>query len=262
MLDKKRQRKTHTLVFKFLKILIRSMLKMDGPPFTINSLLRLNTIKSHLEQGGKSRKKYTIANSGVLTDEQRDFYETNGFLVIKQLISSDKLDKYKQRFQTICSNNIRIPGMTVMKDVAIVKSEFVEGEKAITKIQDFCYDDELFEYCCLPEVLDYVKAFTGPNVMAMHTMLINKPPGNYHQTIKRILNIRCVVFIDPGSLTSRHPLHQDLYYFPFRPAERIVCAWTAMESINRQNGCLVVLPGSHKGELLKHEYPKWEGGVI
>ncbi len=28
-------------------------------------------------------------------------------------------------------------GMTVMKDVSIAKSEFLDGEKAITKIQDF-----------------------------------------------------------------------------------------------------------------------------
>jgi ectoine hydroxylase-related dioxygenase (phytanoyl-CoA dioxygenase family) len=31
-----------------------------------------------------------------------------------------------------------------------------------------------------------------------------------------------------------------------------------MEKITRQNGCLVVLPGTHKGELLVHEYPNWE----
>ena len=83
--------------------------------------------------------------------------------------------------------------MTVMKDVTICKSEFVEGEKAITKIQDFTNDDELFEYCCLPEVIQYVKSVTGPNVMAMHTMLINKPPG-----ILSILELRsnsvCVYF--------------------------------------------------------------------
>jgi phytanoyl-CoA hydroxylase len=64
-----------------------------------------------------------------------------------------------------------------------------------------------------------------------------------------------------GKKTSRHPLHQDLYYFPFRPADRIVCSWTAMEKVNRENGCLVVLPGSHKGELLQHEYPEWEVNI-
>lgn len=61
--------------------------------------------------------------------------------------------------------------------------------------------------------------------------------------------------------SGRHPLHQDLMYFPFRPAERIVCSWTAMEKVNRSNGCLVVLPGSHKGELLEHGTPQWESGV-
>ena len=31
-----------------------------------------------------------------------------------------------------------------------------------------------------------------------------------------------------------------------------------MEKVNRQNGCLVVIPGTHKGQLLQHDYPKWE----
>lgn len=50
----------------------------------------------------------------------------------------------------------------------------------------------------------------------------------------------------------------DLHYFPFRPADQVVCSWTAMEHVHKQNGCLVVLPGTHKTELLPHEYPKWE----
>jgi len=40
-----------------------------------------------------------------------------------------------------------------------------------------------------------------------------------------------------------------------------VCAWTAMETINRENGCLAVLPGSHRSSLHAHGYPEWEGGV-
>lgn len=34
-----------------------------------------------------------------------------------------------------------------------------------------------------------------------------------------------------------------------------------MEQVTRENGCLVVLPGSHRGSLYPHEYPQWEGGV-
>ena len=47
----------------------------------------------------------------------------------------------------------------------------------------------LRRYIGHPTVLDYVENFTGPNIMAMHSMLINKPP-------------------DSGKLTSRHPWHQ------------------------------------------------------
>ncbi len=39
-----------------------------------------------------------------------------------------------------------------MKDVTIVKSEYVEGEKAVTKLQDYQEDPELFRYCTLPQV--------------------------------------------------------------------------------------------------------------
>ena len=55
---------------------------------------------------------------------------------------------------------------------------------------------------------------------------------------------------------------QDLHYFPFRPSNQIVCAWTAMEKIDERNGCLVVIPGTHKNvNLLQHDYPDWEEGV-
>ncbi len=77
----------------------------------------------------------------------------------------------RQRFQDVCTGKCDRAGMTVMKDIAIAKSEFADGEKAITKIQDFVFDDELFGYCCLPEIIQYVENIVGPNIMAMHTMV-------------------------------------------------------------------------------------------
>lgn len=185
--------------------------------------------------------RFTLDNN-LLSPEQRHFYEENGFLVIKNLVSSEDIDCFRDEFTKICKNEVKVPGLVIMKDVAIAKSEFVPDQKAVTKIQDFVYHEELFRYCTLPQLVKYVECFTGPNVMAMHTMLINKPP-------------------DPGKKTSRHPMHQDLHYFSFRPADLIVCAWTAMERIDRRNGCLVVLPGTHKGILKPHDYPEWEDGV-
>ncbi|AWO97744.1 putative phytanoyl-CoA dioxygenase peroxisomal [Scophthalmus maximus] len=186
-------------------------------------------------------QRYTF-DSDLLTPEQRLSYEQNGFVLIRNLVPEEDVDKFRKAFERICRQEVKVPGMLVMRDVAIAKSEFVPDQRAVSKIQDFQEDPELFRYCSLPQILEYVECFTGPNIMAMHTMLINKPP-------------------DAGKKTSRHPMHQDLHYFPFRPADRIVCSWTAMEKVNRQNGCLVVLPGTHTGTLQEHDYPVWEGGV-
>lgn len=185
--------------------------------------------------------RYTF-DTNLLTADQQLFYEQNGFILIKNLVSEEDIDRFRKEFERICRQEVKVPGLVVMRDLAILKSEFVPDQKAVSKLQDYQEDPELFRYCSLPEILKYVECFTGPNIMAMHTMLINKPP-------------------DAGKKTSRHPMHQDLHYFPFRPADKIVCAWTAMERVNRQNGCLVVLPGSHTGTLKEHDYPEWEGGV-
>ncbi|XP_065058961.1 phytanoyl-CoA dioxygenase, peroxisomal-like [Rhopilema esculentum] len=200
----------------------------------------LSMASSSSKESG-SRFQYTLDNA-ILTKDQRLFYEENGFLVVKGLVPSTNIEKYRQRFQEICNGNVSVPFLTVMKDITHVKKGDNRQEKTINKIQDFQMDGVLSEYFKLPQILKYVQCFTGPDMLAVHTMLINKPP-------------------DPGTRTSRHPLHQDLHYFPFRPADRIVCSWTAMEKVDRSNGCLVVLPGTHKGTLLKHDYPKWENGV-
>ena len=62
-------------------------------------------------------------------------------------------------------------------------------------------------------MIPYLKSFCGDNVKSVHTMFINKPP---HM----------------GS-SSRHPFHQDLAYFPFRPANKIVAAWASLEDATK-----------------------------
>ncbi|CAG0888210.1 unnamed protein product [Darwinula stevensoni] len=145
-------------------------------------------------------------------------------------------------FIKLCNGEREKGQLTMMKDVSLMKQGVVQGERLVNKIQDFIHDDCLSRYCFLPQVLDNVESVIGPNIKAMHTMLINKPP-------------------DSGQMTSRHPMHQDLHYFPFRPADGIVASWTAMEPVHKENGCLFVVPGTHKGTLLQHDYPEWEGGV-
>lgn len=145
----------------------------------------------------------------------------------------------RERFNDYASGKIKPDGfLLLMKELSAVKENKID-ERTMYKIQELQFDDVLFGYCTHPKLLDYVEAIVGPNIMSISSMLINKPP-------------------DSGSKSSRHPLHQDCTYFPIRPDERIVGSWTAMQHIHRENGCLVVVPGSHKIGLLDHEYPEWE----
>jgi phytanoyl-CoA hydroxylase len=70
--------------------------------------------------------------------------------------------------------------------------------------------------------------------------------------------VNSMVVTKPPGVDGRHPLHQDLLYFGFRPGDAVVGSWTALEPVTRANGCLAVLPGSHRGELQPHEYPDWD----
>jgi len=155
----------------------------------------------------------------------------------KKLLTVEDMETYQKRFIQITNGEVeRSPMMLLMRDIVLAKQKDLVGEHFITKLQDWQDDPVLFSYCQHPKILPYVESVIGPNIRTVHTMLINKPP-------------------DLGIGSSRHPPHQDLWYFPFRPADAIVCSWTAMQHINKQNGCLFVQPRTHLGPLYKHEYP-------
>ena len=62
----------------------------------------------------------------------------------------------------------------------------------------------------------------GPNVKAMQSMLFIKAEGK------------------PGQAW-----HQDEYYIPTRDRS-LTAAWIALDDATVENGCLWVLPGSHR----------------
>jgi phytanoyl-CoA hydroxylase len=179
--------------------------------------------------------------SPTLSLSQLQHYWRHGYVVQRGLIDEGALKNLRERLAAVIEGSIpAAPGMLVMRDVMIakglVKADRPEGE--IAKVQDFRHDPVLFSYVEDARILDCVEQIIGANIQSIHTMLINKPPG----------------------VDGRHPLHQDLVYFPFRPADKIVAAQTALEPMTRENGCLTVVPGSHeRGGLRDHEDLPWEG---
>ena len=174
-----------------------------------------------------------------LTDAQIEDYWRDGFVVVPGLLGQADLDVWDKRFEDIVLGKVEINDrMLVMQDVMVAKGVIDPKSplERIQKLQDFELDPVLDGYCQHPAILECVERIIGDGVMTIHNMLINKPPN----------------------VDGRHPLHQDLLYFPFRPADDIIASWTAMTRVTKENGCLVVVPGSHRGELLPHENPDWD----
>ncbi len=172
-------------------------------------------------------------------DAQLAAYREHGFVVVPRLFGAETCARWVTHSEAIAHGQVPpAPGLLVMRDVMVAKGAVAPGSRleAIAKLQDFENDPVLWPYVTDEHLLAHVERFVGSEVFSLHTMLVNKPPH----------------------VDGRHPLHQDLLYFPFRPADRIVGAWTALERATRENGCLVVVPGSHRGELRPHENLDWE----
>ena len=79
-------------------------------------------------------------------------------------------------------------------------------------------------------LLDVAEAFVGPNVAFFAADYIAKPP-------REGLEVRW---------------HQDAHYWPLEPMEVIV-VWFAVSKTTRENGCVRVIPGSHRQGSLSHQ---------
>jgi len=104
------------------------------------------------------------------------------------------------------------------------------------EFQDYCpsvlaYDLAFLNYARIPEILDMVEQVLGDDFALWNSSFFAKPAHN-------------------GLAT---PWQQDGEYWPIRPVATCT-VWIAIDDANTTNGCLKLIPGSHKkNELLAHE---------
>jgi phytanoyl-CoA hydroxylase len=155
------------------------------------------------------------------------------------LFEHEQLTRWERRFEDIALERVqRSDTMILMKDIMVAKGAAQPASRlqGINKLLSFEDDPVLMEYAEAENLLSAVRRLIGHSLMTISSNVFNKPPG----------------------LDGRHPLHQDLRYFSLRPAEKIVAAWTAISACDRENGCLAVIPRSHRGPLQTHGNPGWD----
>jgi chlorinating enzyme len=81
-----------------------------------------------------------------------------------------------------------------------------------------------------PAVLDAVEALIGPDILVWNTAVLAKKPQN-------------------ADFVS---WHQDIYYWGNHP-DHVVGAWIAIADSTPENGCVQVIPRSHKEGVRRHD---------
>ena len=81
-----------------------------------------------------------------------------------------------------------------------------------------------------PSILDAVEAILGPDIMVWGSTFFIKEPHS----------------------ESYVSWHQDLRYWGL-DSDAVVSAWIALGPVNKANGCMRFVPGSHKGGLVDHK---------
>ncbi len=81
-----------------------------------------------------------------------------------------------------------------------------------------------------PRVLDPIEALIGPNILCWNTIFWIKDAGS-------------------ESFVS---WHQDNRYWGLS-SDKVITAWLALSPARIENGCMRVMPGTHKGDVLHHE---------
>jgi ectoine hydroxylase-related dioxygenase (phytanoyl-CoA dioxygenase family) len=173
-----------------------------------------------------------------LTEAQREQYLTHGYIVVRNVLSPEQLERYKARAREFALGNLP-PGSQrmVVQDVRVAKGlvQPDDPEKGIWKyLNPDRYDPLFAAYSSQPGLLDVVEDLLGPDIKAFLVMFIYKPPA----------------------LDFVHPYHQDAYYFYFSPHDAVLGTWLALDPTGADNGTLSVIRGSHKWDLLPHVGPK------
>lgn len=155
-----------------------------------------------------------------ITDEAVTFFKDYGFLVIEDAFETSEVERLRTEALDICKGQLgevrgAPPITTEMSDEEILQQILcIHFPHQISS--------HIKENLAHPSFVEVLTRIIGPNVKCMQSMLFIKSSGK------------------PGQAW-----HQDEVYIPTRDRS-LTGGWIAMDDATVENGCLWVIPGSHK----------------
>ena len=170
----------------------------------------------------------------ALTSEERSFWDENGYFVRYDVFTEKENEILRQIADDIVDGKRPFPTANIDRN-ALVRDGKVEasGIHAMHKIHHVsCYISEFLARVRDPRLTDPIVDLLSPNLLSQGNLYIWKAP----------------------KIGLGFPWHQDKWYFNHQyKTDMTVGTWTAIDAADKDNGCLYVIPGSHKYGILAHE---------
>lgn len=155
-----------------------------------------------------------------LSANERASFEKEGYVVPRFRLSSERVCLLQNTLDRLITDNPHVrPEQLISAHVQTPDdSANAEGVRGSRVFLDLAHDSDL---------LDLVESVIGRDIILWG----------------------CAVFCKPASDGMEVPMHQDGHYWPIRPLATCT-VWVAIEDSDRENGCLRVVPRSHKQKKL------------
>ena len=194
------------------------------------------------------------ANQFGLSPDELEFWNENGYLVRLDVFTPEENDALRQVAEDIVDGKRPFPSAHIDQNALVRDGKTAQqGIYAMHKIHfPSCYDPEFLARVRDPRLTDPLVDLLGPDILGINTLFIWKAPKiglgfPWHQQV--------LLFIwKAPKIGLGFPWHQDKFYFRTRfKTETTVGTWTAIDPADRENGCLFVIPGSHKWDIFQHD---------
>jgi ectoine hydroxylase-related dioxygenase (phytanoyl-CoA dioxygenase family) len=199
----------------------------------------LNELRIESELNSERRRKMTMTASPIIevpaiaTPEQIRFFVENGYLVIPDLMTPEEVDELRRDTAKIARGGYPCDSLQPLPETMSDR----DALRSILCIHQPHYISPIMEkYVRHPRICGVLSQITAAHlpywdgsVKCMQSMLFVKPPDFQGQA-----------------------WHQDEIYIPTRDRS-LIGAWIALDDATEENGCLRVIPGSHRTGYL---YPQ------
>jgi ectoine hydroxylase-related dioxygenase (phytanoyl-CoA dioxygenase family) len=174
----------------------------------------------------------------MLTVEQLAAWDRDGFVVLKEFAPRETgLAMERETIAALREDPPQAhpgePGYVLMNGMLVqpegkVPERAQQAEDYVAKVFNTHLAGAAHDFAVSERAAGVVASILGDDIDVFQSMFILKNPGAWGQ-----------------------PWHQDSYYFNFDQQPQ-VGLWLAISEATLENGCLSVLPGSHKRPILEH----------